>query len=204
MSDAWLPDVQRAADALAADLTPKRADVMPSPVLRRWGSVDADNGDGTYDVLIAGIVIPGVAALASVEVDADCVVDFSGSDPLIVGQTSRAMTPFSYAANWGDSAGVAPGGWSIDSSGFVHLHGAVAYDGTKAAGWVTVCNLPAIARPAVALTAAAGPIVYNVGGTITPGVWIVESGGDFRLYSAGTAVAPAFYLGGISYHPRYG
>jgi hypothetical protein len=81
-------------DRLAARLAPRPKEAGGEPVLRRWGTVDTV-GAGVADVTVGGVVIPGVAHLASYTpvVGETVVVDFAGVDPLIVGARGDSAVP---------------------------------------------------------------------------------------------------------------
>jgi hypothetical protein len=81
--------LEQLAARMASKLTPD-ASPGPEPVQRRWGTVSTVHADGTLSVELAdsGVVIPNVKVLRSAgsgTVSERCVVDFVGSDLMVVG-----------------------------------------------------------------------------------------------------------------------
>lgn len=80
-------DLEAVQRALAGRVTPD----VPDHLNRRLGVVDDVNTDGTLDVEIGGVVVPGVKRLAHyVPKTGDSVfVEFSGTDPIVVGRAAE-------------------------------------------------------------------------------------------------------------------
>lgn len=80
----------------------------PESLRRRFGVVTAIGGT-TVDVDLAGTTLPDVAVLTSYapNIDDVVVVDFNGSDPLVLGSVGGNMAWLDYTPAW-TSNGVAP------------------------------------------------------------------------------------------------
>lgn len=115
--------LEQLADDLAAKLTPP-ADPASVPVSRRWAEIVTVNSTGTYDIELAqsGVTIPAVRALGYGTFFAGevVVVDFTGSDPLIMGAVGStdgwaalglANGWVNYGAPWADAAARKVNGW---------------------------------------------------------------------------------------------
>lgn len=131
--------VERLADALAERITPAPVETAPRPVLRRWGTIAVVNATGTYDVELgeSGVVIPAVRALGygAFVAGETVVVEFAGSDPLIMG-TADGQDGWhipALANGWVNYGFGWAGAQYRKIHGVVHLEGLVK-DGTVAFG----------------------------------------------------------------------
>lgn len=169
-----MSDLERLADRLAAKITPNPETTEPRPVLRRWGTVSAVNAVGTYDVNLgqSGVTLPGVRALGygAFIVGEVVVVEFAGSDPLIMGGAGieDGWHEPAWAAGWSNYG--AP--WTAK---YRKVHGLVYIEGLATGGATgsTIFTLPPGYRPLtstmrtqIAQVNIAMRVDYNADGTV--------------------------------------
>jgi hypothetical protein len=189
--------LEQLAQRLAGKLTPD-ATPGPEPVQRRWGTIAAVNADGTYNVALAasGVTLPSLRALGYGAFTAGevVVVDFTGSDPLVMGAVGTPDGSHTVGAelqagwsNYGDP-------WRAK---YRKVHGIVLLEGlvTGGATSTAMLSLPAGYRPGhstMRTQMAAGPAVVRVDYYTDGSVYLTAEMVGARTAGGWVSVATSF------------
>jgi hypothetical protein len=130
----------------------------------RKGVVDAVNADGTVDLVISGIVIPGVPVLKSAVVSVDQVVQVltSRGSLLVLGAVSAADEPYFVSATSASSNFTTSDATVLQINSVVFRAGR-AYRAEFYGGWNDAAGAPTLFNPKIKKTNFSGTLWVDFG-----------------------------------------